>query len=188
MRRVFMGQLRKVGTTEHLEWLLASLFPTMNPFHIEAHTTKDGRNKGCAWVYVTNASDEAHVLSLNRRIYLGQMEHGADGVWFVASDRTQQLEAMAAARDESERGGGRLPRQPVVSELPTGGRNDRKKETTNVDSIPKPRSAEAHHAAGDSLEKPITPRPSIVVSPPGTRLVAKGWYIHDPYSTAVLAQ
>ena len=85
--------------------------------------------------------------------------------------------------DESERGGG----QPVVSELPTGGRNDRKKETTNVDSIPKPRSAKAHHA-GDSLEKPITSRPSVVVSPPGTRLVAERWYIHDPYSTAVLAQ
>ena len=198
MRRVFMGQLRKVGTTEHLEWLLASLFPTMNPFHIEAHTTKDGRNKGCAWVYVTNASDEDYVLSIDGRLYLDQL-HGIEGVWIVGPSGRVLLNDLAIAQvEQGHRGGSALPRQPVVSELPASSKNNRLDLTamgaTGKKEIPKPRSATVAFDDPVPTVVPIDEEPpvpcvrglSMTPPPPGCRRVGRYSYARDPYSMKVL--
>ena len=61
MHRVFFGQLPKDRAMEVLDWLLHLMSPSVLIFHIEAHTAKGGRGKGCAWVYVrTVACSPSH--------------------------------------------------------------------------------------------------------------------------------
>lgn len=118
VRKVFLGQLRKERTTELVDWLLNRLFPEMKPLHIENHTGKDNRGKGCAWVYVTSAEDEAKILSLNKRMFVDVDDDGKEGVWFCEDSYAKELNAMATDRAYKPKRPIVLPRQPLTAEKP----------------------------------------------------------------------
>lgn len=119
IRRVFLGQLRKERTTELADWLISRVFPDMEVFHIENHTSsKDGRGKGCAWIYVSNAYDEARLISLNKRLFVDVDADRREGVWFCSPDHLQELANMAASRAYHKSRPQVLPRQPLVCERP----------------------------------------------------------------------
>jgi hypothetical protein len=122
LRRVFVGQLRKERTAELLDWILASIFPEVRPFHIENHTSsKLQRGKGCAWVYVKSEEDEAKVLSLNKRLFVDIDNAGYEGVWFATSEKAMaEVEQMAELRGYKHQRPTVLPRQRIVCEQPLG--------------------------------------------------------------------
>ena len=134
MRRLFLGQLRKADTTEHLEWLLAKLFPQMDVHHIEAHTTRDGRSKGCAWVYVDSDAHEQCLRSLHRRVYLDVPPTGHEGVWFVRDheEDMNSLEALAWERSQARHRQLVLPRKPMICQA-----TDTSHDVKSVVSAPK---------------------------------------------------
>ena len=129
LRRVFVGQLRKVATTEHAEWVLAMLLPALNLYHLESHTTRSGKSKGCAWVYVFGTDAEHTVLGLNGKVFLDVDDRGREGVWF-SHDRSLLLalyherraiavrKATAATPKGEEVVPPPLPRMPIVCEHP----------------------------------------------------------------------
>ena len=112
--RVFLGQLPKDNTAEIADWLISSMFPDIDIFHIEAHTTKDGRSKGCAWVYVFHAEAAHELLSLHRSalfdIHPDTEELG------VLVGTCEDLEPIAASFSKAR--AAHLPRQLLVAELP----------------------------------------------------------------------
>ena len=118
MRRVFFGQLPKERATEAADWLIARMFPDLDVFHIEAHTTKDGRSKGCAWIYLNKGGDEAPLLALNRRVFVDIDANRREGMYIASPSHTNELQDLAANRSRTKNRPSHLPRQPLVVEMP----------------------------------------------------------------------
>ena len=119
MRRIFLGQLPKERTAEICEWMLARLFPEVRVFHIEAHTSKDGKSKGCAWVYVPRSYDETRILTLSRRIFIDVDQLGREGLIMCHPEAQAELKALSSSRASVKTRQAYLPRQPLVCELPS---------------------------------------------------------------------
>ena len=131
LRRMFIGQLRKTATTEITEWMLAMIFPKLKPYHIESHTTKLGRSKGCAWVYISGSEFEENILSLHGKIFIDVDDEGREGLWYckdssllLALYNERRGDAIEKAKENTPEGQEppvpAFPRMPLVCERPTG--------------------------------------------------------------------
>lgn len=179
LRRVFVGQLRKVATTEHAEWVLAMLLPALNLYHLESHTTRSGKSKGCAWVYVFGTDAEHTVLGLNGKVFLDVDDQGREGVWF-SHDQSLLLalyherraiavrKATAATPKGEEVVPPALPRMPIVCEHPV----PRKKPS--MDSV-------APVASPSSLPSSLDTRQLTAPRSFGERVEAEVEEEEDPY-------
>ena len=93
MLRVFFGQLPKDRTVMILDWLVHLLCPTVAVFHIESHTAKGGRGKGCAWVYVRAGVDAEKLVGMNHRALLAPLEDGKHGAFLGEPSALSELSA-----------------------------------------------------------------------------------------------
>ena len=136
--RVFFGQLPKDHTAEVADWLITSLFPDIAIYHIEPHTNKDGRSKGCAWVYLHHVEDEHLLLPLHRRALFDMDASRQHGIYI---GDTNELERMADAIVTVRHRPMSLPRQLMVVELPV---MDQKEKQFKKFITSSPRSAQKH--------------------------------------------
>ena len=127
IRRIFIGQIRKDLTVEFLDWLLAVLTPRIPLFHIENHTTKEGRGRGCAWLYVYGEDAEATLFTLSQRIFLDKDDSSDEEVLhFCLPAAISTLEHIAKSRSRSDGRPLVLPRRLLVVESPVALKTRRK--------------------------------------------------------------
>ena len=100
MLRVFFGQLPKDRTVMILDWLVHLLCPTVAVFHIESHTAKGGRGKGCAWVYVRGEVDAEKLVGMNHRALLAPLEGGKYGAFLGEPKALGQLSTRVVEGDQ----------------------------------------------------------------------------------------
>lgn len=147
VRRVFFGQLRKERTAELVDWIIATVCPEVEVFHVENHTNgPDGRGKGCAWVYVTNPYDEQRLLSLNKRMFVDVDDDRREGVWYCSPDHIEDLGNMASSRAYKPNRPIVLARQPLVVERP------------QMKASPPRRESRSTHAAAQPAKRPAADR------------------------------
>lgn len=135
--RVFLGQLPKDRTAELADWLVSFALPTVDIYHIEAHTTKDGRSKGCAWVYVNDTEAASKIIELNRKVLFDIDDQGMVGAFTGSEEYLASLCHDGVERDLN------MPRQPLVAELPAADQRRKKQVATSCpapDQQPKQRS------------------------------------------------
>ena len=116
MLRVFFGQLPKDHTSEVLYWLLHLLCPTVAVFHIEAHTAKGGRGKGCAWVYVRTEDEAKQLVAMNHRAMLKISLTKSDEVGVYLGERASLVQLCDSEQAPSS--STETLRQLLVVELP----------------------------------------------------------------------
>ena len=180
LRRVFLGQLRKADTTAHAEWLLAMLCPEMTFFHIESHTTKDGKSKGCAWVYVTDQKDTARLLHLDGCCFLDVSREGLEGVWIAPNHRRHAIENLSVDSDLANSRPSVLPTRALVCESPTPQARSKLWHRLSRTKRRAPADTQALLSAANApkhVQKPLLPER--MTQPMVTR--------HDPYAFAVIA-
>ena len=99
---------------EVLDWLLHLMSPSVPIFHIEAHTAKGGRGKGCAWVYVRTVANAQELVAMNHCALLKMsLETGQLGAYIGGIALETLCEEDAAHRSTH------MPRQLLVAELPS---------------------------------------------------------------------
>ena len=122
VRRLFLGQLRKELTVEYVDWLFALVAPDIIIFHIENHTSKDGRGRGSAWIYVFGCEAEATVTNLSGRVFLDiDDETGKEQLHVCASDAMSELNQVALHRSCQANRPLVLPRRALAVERPVTG-------------------------------------------------------------------
>lgn len=194
IRRVFFGQLRKDLTVECVQWMLAMLAPTVPVYHIENHTSKEGRGKGCAWIYITSAKAEEQLLKLNRRVFLDVDEHVREGMHVSGALVADQLEHFAMTRSGLRSRPHVLPRQQLVVERPAAAvepvrpapvaQTTRTPKSTNQardrpSATAKPQSPVALDIP---TEKPTPIKPQMLKPSAFTSVRVPQVYRHDPYA------
>ena len=139
----------------------------MKVFHIENHTSKEGRGKGCAWIYVTNAEDEAKLISLNRRLYIDVDSKCREGVWYVTKAMADDLNEISNAHSVYKNRPLVLPRQPLVCEKPA------------IREAPAPAPRARWAETRREVSTGATPMGKMAPTSYGPRRIQ---YRHDPYA------
>ena len=103
-------------------WLIRELCPEATVLHVESHTNGNGREKGCAWVYVNDHVSEEALLSLHKRVFMDINDAGEEGAWVATSspDAIEELAALSTQHAYVAFRPTQLPRQPLVVERPQG--------------------------------------------------------------------
>ena len=191
--RVFMGQLPREMTTEVADWLVSFALPTVDVFHIEAHTTKDGRSKGCAWIYLNHPGQEEQLLTLNRRIFVDVDAEGRQGLCISARHNVSNMQVMALSRAASKVRPSFLPRQPLVIERSTQVAPSLFTLAAAMEALPRPPMPVAADSAHGKFayQIPVVPSPSFFkpkakATLEGVAENSKGVvvtkYTHNPYA------
>jgi len=117
--RVFVGQMRKAAAAQLTRDMIARLTPEVNVLHVEEHTQKEGKCRGCVWVYVDSPAEAWLLTSLHKRVFIDVDEDMREGYWYVTEPScVPQLRAMAEVLGFAPHRPMVLPRQPLVAELP----------------------------------------------------------------------
>ena len=197
IRRVFFGQLRKDLTVECVQWMLAMLAPTVPVYHIENHTSKEGRGKGCAWIYITSAKAEEQLLKLNRRVFLDVDEQVREGMHVSGTRVADHLENYAMTRSGLRCRPHVLPRQQLVVERPAASAAESLRPTPPAPAARAPKSpnqAKERPSAAAAVkpqypialdvptEKPTPMKPQMLKSSTFTSVRVPKVYRHDPYA------
>ena len=175
--RLFVGQLPLSRTAPLLHWMISASLPTVRILHIEVHTSRGGKSRGCAWVHVDSEKSCKEVMGLHQRVMFGQIPLGdsstmKEGFWMLSGAGRKNPEDLLimcptpTAGDEDAGASGAvryLPTKPLVVErpaIPKGGSNP----LPTKDRLPSQNTPSTNFTPP---QHPFSPPPHLVPGPFG---------------------
>ena len=114
--RLFLGQLSLHRTAQVTSWLFSMVIPEVKLLRIEVQTSRGGKSRGCAWLFLANASDAAKVKSLHRRILVDSTTGVSSDGFQICGSAPKAIEKLALYADMQDHFGQRAPKPLVVEE------------------------------------------------------------------------
>ena len=113
--RIYLGQLSTHRTAQVTMWLLGMLVPEVKVLHIDVHTSRGGKSRGCAWVYLESTKDVLRVLSFHHRVLVDTATGFASDGFQVCGPQSSAIEQLTMYSTNQEHGSQRCPK-PLIAE------------------------------------------------------------------------